>query len=129
MPAGTLNLEGALRIEQGASYRLGVAWRDTAGVLRDLSTGWTARLQVRLRRQSPTAMLSLTSDPDGGIRLTNGALEPGESHPTNIKIHVSPVRSAELKAERACYDLELALGNEVIRLLEGTVQISANVTR
>lgn len=129
MPAGTLNLEGALRIERGASYWLNIGWKDAAGQLRDLSAGWTARMQVRLRRQSATLLLSLTSDPDGGIRLTDGAPEPGDVTPTNIKVYLSPAQTAELKPERSFYDLVLESGGEVYRLLEGVVHSVPNVTR
>lgn len=102
-----------ITIYQGAKFDLNLVWRDV-----DL-TSYTARMQIRLRKESEDILVSLT---DGdGITLGSTA--------GTISIEISSEDTAALTFRSGVYDLELVSGGEVQRLLEGKVRVSAEVTR
>jgi hypothetical protein len=113
MPAAQYDL----LIEQGATFEQEFIWKDSTGTPIDLST-YTARMKIR-QLKTDTEIVSLTSS--SGITLTSGG---------SITILISATATAALPTCRARYDLELqdALGT-VTRLLQGDVEISAEVTR
>lgn len=109
-----------ITIEQGATYRLDIVWKDNAGAPINL-TGYTARMQVREKVSSETALLDLTSQ-NGGIVL-GGATGA-------IAIVAAATMTDDITAKRGVYDLELvAPGGVVTRLIGGAVTISPEVTR
>jgi hypothetical protein len=70
MPAATFNFTGRHVLEQGASLtrtlkltKKGVVWN---------LTGYTAKLQVKNDYSSDTSIITLTSEPDGGL-VVDGA--------------------------------------------------------
>ena len=89
-------------IEQGATTDFEVQYKDSSGSPVDLSL-YHARMQIREDFGGTLiANLSSSLDTDGtGLNLT---------------------------FEEAKYDLELVTGSTVIRLLEGKVKLSKNVT-
>jgi hypothetical protein len=92
-------------------------------------------MQIRPSVTSPTVYLSLSSslNPDGtGINFSgsNGSTTPTSG---SIGIYISSCTSSMLNFDQAFYDLEIYTGSGncpyVIRLLEGQVKLSREVTR
>jgi hypothetical protein len=118
-------------IEQGATTNFQINWTDDAGAPIDL-TGYQARMQVRPAIESSDIILSLSSslsDTCGtGIHLSgSNDITPLQSG--SIGIYISAQSSSLLNFNEAFYDLELIKGCEVLRLVEGKVKLSKNVTR
>ena len=67
MSAGVYNIE----IEQGGDYALAVTYKDSAGLVFDLSSGYTATMNIKESYLDSTAIDSLTTS-TGEITLTNG---------------------------------------------------------
>lgn len=85
----------------------------------DLTT-YTARMQVREKHTSKTAVVSLTTE-NGGIAL-------GDDEGT-IDLYISDENTANISAKDYVYDLELISSGEVYRLLEGKFIVTPEVTR
>lgn len=110
----------SFKIEQGATFYQPLVWKDGDGDVVNL-TGYTARMQVRKTLKADTPILTLTTE-DGRITL-GGALG-------TILLEVSATDTAELTACCGVYDLELqSIDGNVVRLLEGEIEISKEVTR
>jgi tRNA threonylcarbamoyladenosine modification (KEOPS) complex Pcc1 subunit len=108
------------KIEQGATFYQPLVWKDGNGALVNL-TGYTARMQIRKTVKSDTTILSLTTE--------NGRITLGGAAGT-ILLQVSATDTAALVACCGVYDLELQASNgNVVRLLEGEIEISKEVTR
>lgn len=115
MSAGILNLV----IEQGATFRRVLTW-SIAGVAVNL-TGYTARMQVRADYDA-APILSLTSDPGGGITLGGSA--------GTITVLASASLTAALTPGAYLYDLELeSADGTVTRLLKGQATVDPEVTK
>jgi hypothetical protein len=83
-------------------------------------TGWTARMQVRERYESDSALVSLVSG--SGITLGGTA--------GTIAISINAVTTAGFPSGTHVYDLELInTTGEVTRLLEGKFTVTPEVTR
>ena len=67
MSAGVYNIE----IEQGGDYALAVTYKDSAGLVFDLTSGYTALMNIKESYLDATAIDSLTTT-SGEITLTNG---------------------------------------------------------
>tara|TARA_R110000803_G_C11891797_1_gene311030 strand:- start:301 stop:888 length:588 start_codon:yes stop_codon:yes gene_type:complete len=67
MSAGVYNIE----IEQGGDYALAVTYKDSAGLVFDLSTGYTAKMNIKESYLDATTIDSLTTA-TGEIVLTSG---------------------------------------------------------
>ena len=115
-----------LYIEQGATYKLAVKMKHADGTPFDL-TDWTIqRGQIRKTRRSDTVVKSFT------ITVENAA--QGE-----MTVSLSAEDSASIPAgetvsdprSKYVYDIEIENGvtGEVMRILEGFVYISPEVTR
>ena len=105
-------------IEQGATFNLLMTWKiDNVAVN---LTGYTARLQARIDVDETETILSLTTG--AGITL-GGALG-------TISLDQTATQTALLPKGEYVYDLELqSSGGIVTRLLQGELNISAEVTR
>lgn len=116
MPAANYDI----LIEQGATFRLNLTWRDANGVLVDL-TNWSARMQIRESINDAEAVVDLSS-PSAGIVLGGTA--------GTITVTIPAAQTAALAIRRGVYDLEVqdSAGN-VTRLLQGAVEVSPEVTR
>lgn len=114
MAAGELNLA----VEQGTTFSQTLTWK-IDGTAVNL-TGYTARMQARDDVTSTTTILSLTQ----GAGLTLGGVAG------TIIIALTATQTAALVAGNYVYDLELASsGGVVTRLVQGTLAVSAEVTR
>jgi hypothetical protein len=67
MSAGVYNIE----IEQGGDYALAVTYKDSAGLVFDLSSGYTATMNIKESYLDASAIDSLTTS-TGEITLTSG---------------------------------------------------------
>lgn len=125
MPAGRYNII----IEQGATFELELQYKDSNSVPIDL-TGYSGRMQIRPSIGSPTSYLCLSSslNSDGtGLNFSgsNGSTPPSSG---SIGIYISAVTSSLLTFDQGVYDLEIASGSFVSRILQGNVQLSKEVT-
>lgn len=119
MTAGTHDIT----IEIGASFEMTAVYK-LNGVVQDI-TGWDARMQVRKRQKSTAALLDW-SVTDGQITI-DGALG-------KVIIAVNAVEPGVTTfPPYGEYDLEIESparsGGKVVRLLEGSVDFSGEVTR
>ena len=106
-------------IEQGATFNLVMTWK-IDGVAVNL-TGYTARLQARVDVADTSTVLSMTTA-GGGITLGGAA--------GTITLDQTATQTTALSVGSFVYDLELiSSANVVIRLLQGELVISAEVTR
>jgi hypothetical protein len=105
-------------IEQGATFNLLMTWKiDNVAVN---LTGYTARLQARIDVDETETILSLTT----GAGITLGGVAG------TITLNQSAAQTAVLPKGSYVYDLELqSSGGIVTRLLQGELNISAEVTR
>lgn len=102
---------------QGATWDYQLVWK-TAGTPVDL-TNYTARLQARATYATGTAVLSLTN----GTGITLGGTAG------TITLSASATTTAAIPAAQYVYDLELVNGSTVTRLVQGYLNVSAEVTR
>jgi len=105
-------------IEQGATFNLLMTWKiDNVAVN---LIGYTARLQARIDVDETETILSLTTG--AGITLGGAA--------GTITLNQTATQTALLPKGEYVYDLELqSSGGIVTRLLQGELNISAEVTR
>jgi hypothetical protein len=116
MTAGIYNFT----IDQGAQYTTQIIWADSSGNPIDL-TGYTASMQLREQAASADpAALTLTSS-NGGITITPVAGE--------MDILMTTAQTGALDARFYVYDLEIALGGVVTRIIQGQITVSAQVTQ
>jgi hypothetical protein len=109
-----------ITIEQGATFRLNLVWRDADNNPVDL-TGYVARMQVRSSYSDPEVQLNLSTE--------NGAIVLGDTLGT-ITITGSATSTDDIKVRAGVYDVEVqASDGTVTRLVQGKVRISPEVTR
>ena len=117
MSAAKINLPV---IEQGATYRHTLYWKDVDGLPIDL-TVCTVKMQIRATVDSSAVICEL-STVNGRLILT--AIEG------KIELVVSSSITRVLKPMTAVYDLEVTFPTgDVVRLIEGSVVVKAEVTR
>ena len=110
-----------LIIEQGATYTQTFTYETAAGVPINL-TAYTAAMQIRESVES-TAVLATSSGTSPSITLTLGGSAG------TIIVTMTATVTAAFAFDTAVYDLELTTGTTVLRLLEGEVKLSKEVTR
>lgn len=109
-------------IEQGATFKLNLRWKDSEGQGIDL-WGYEARMQIRKSSQAETVELELTSD-GSDESITFG------SDYGFINIEIDAARTTDLDIRRGVYDLELISPyGDVTRLIQGAVTVSPEVTK
>jgi hypothetical protein len=121
-------------IEQGATLQFEIQYKDSNNIPVDLSS-YNGRLQVRPTVGSSDVYLTLSStlqSDNTGLNFSgsNGSTPLSSG---SIGIYVSAVTSSNLDFNTAHYDLEIYSGSGdsqyVVRLLEGKVNLSKEVTR
>ena len=117
-------------LEEGATLNLQIDWSDGDGNPVDL-TDYHSRMQIRPSVESSTILLSLSSslDVDGTGIILSGSNGTTPLSSGSIAIYISAAASEGLDFNDAYYDLEMVKNDFVVRLLEGRVKLSKNVTR
>jgi hypothetical protein len=110
-------------IEQGATFQKIITWKDSSGTAINL-TGYIARMQFRSQPTSDTVLFEATTE--------NGRIALGGAAGT-VTITITATLTAGFDFGCAVYDLELQSSSQsgavVTRLLEGSVNVSKEVTR
>lgn len=108
-----------IEIEQGATFQKLARLRDAAGELIDL-TDYTAKMQIRLKKESAAAVISL--DETDGLTLGGAA--------GTIQIEIPAASTAELTKRNYVYDLFITSEAGIAtKVLEGNVCLDFSVTR
>lgn len=117
MSAGRYNFA----IEQGATFRRVFTWflDEAMSEEQDLTSGWTASLQIR--DESGAVVLAL-ADGDG---LTLGSISPGA---IECRIEASDTAALARTTNPHVYDLLMHDGATAVRLVQGAVVVSPQVT-
>jgi hypothetical protein len=103
-----------LVIDQGSTYSSNVVLTDDYGDPRDL-TGYTANSQIRKWYTSSNATASFTTS----INTAAGV----------ITLNLTANQTSSIEAGRYVYDVEIANGSVVTRVVEGIVTVTPQVTR
>jgi len=115
--AATLDLPD---IEKGSTYEHTIFWKDKLKQPINL-TGVSARMQIRETVESPIIVLEL-STANGGLAITPLL--------GKIDFYISPTTTTALIGGEGVYDLELTfVGGKIVRLIEGSISFSPEVTR
>ena len=115
MSAGKENLT----IDQGADWYINFTYQDSNGAAINL-TGYTAALQLRSNVSDAIPALSLATG--SGITITGAT--------GLIAVHATATQTGAISAGYYYYDLEItSASNIVTRLIEGRIQLVAQVTR
>jgi hypothetical protein len=117
-------------IEQGSTLNLELQYKDANGNPIDL-TNYSGQMQIRPTVASSTVYITLSSSLQADGTGLNFSGSNGITPPTSgsIGIYISAASSSALNFDQAVYDLEIASGSFVSRILEGQVKLSLNVTR
>lgn len=120
-------------IEQGTTVNFEIQYKDSNSTPVDL-TGYSGRMQFRPTVTSNTVYLTLSSSLQSDGTGLNFSGSNGTTPPTSgsIGIYISSCTSSLLSFDTAYYDLEIYSGSScpyTIRLLEGQVKLSKEVTR
>ena len=112
-------------IEQGATLDLELLYKDSTNTPIDVSL-YNGKLQIKsdYADNSPTTYLTLSNPVSSGtgIDFTNGSSGV-------IGIKISSTNTSTLTFDTAVYDFEITDTNGIVtRLLQGTVQLSKQVT-
>ena len=109
-----------LKIEQGADFNLPMLLKNGDGSVMDL-TNYTARMHIRRYVFDEEFLIELTT---ANARLVFSIVTG------TLTIRLTAAETAALTECHGVYDLELVHnGGNVIRLIEGSVVISPEVTR
>ena len=109
-------------IEQGATFCETVAYKTEADQPIDL-TGYSARMQIRKQKLSEDVLFELTTDPDKGITID------GKKGLITLLITADETENFNASGFYGVYDLELVADDVVIRLIEGNIYVSSEVTK
>jgi len=103
-----------LLLDQGADFAVTVYFNQEGGDPKDL-TGWSARSQLRKSYYSSTATTITANISDA----SNG----------EITLSLTANATANIKAGRYVYDLEVANAGSVLRVIEGIITVMPEVTK
>jgi len=108
-------------IDQGADWYINFTYKNPNGTAINL-TGYSAALQIRTSPLAATAVLTLLT-PDQGISITGAT--------GLIECHATAEQTALITNGKYAYDIEITAPSTgvVTRLVQGTVQVSPQVTR
>lgn len=148
MPAG----EYDILAEQGATYTLGLTYKDSTNTVIDLAS-YTARMQVRRSVNDDQMLLFLTGATASGS-LTGGG-STGEfsasgsftgisgvgsvrvntsstgatGYTGGVYVSIDATSMANIPAGKHRYDIELVAGSTVTKLLKGVFEVTPEVTK
>lgn len=114
MAAATYNTT----IDQGADWYINFTYENPNGTPVNI-TGYTAALQVRTSPLAKTTVLSLTTG--AGITITGAT--------GLIACHATAAQTTAITDGKYAYDLEITGSGIVTRIIQGTIQVSPQVTR
>lgn len=122
-------------IEQGATLDLEIVYKDSSGTPVNLS-GYTAAMQIRDTTGGTTLHATLTSSFGDIYSKTSGSafLSLSGSNLTtsqtsgSIGVYIGHTVTNAFTFNEGYYDLELTNGQTRVRLLEGKVQVTKQVT-
>lgn len=119
MPAAKLDLSV---IEKGATWReRQITWTQQDGATPVNLSGCTARMHLRRQAAAPDVLCELTTD---NARIALGGVAG------TIDLYIDAQTTSQLPGRSAVYDLEIAFpSGDVVRVLEGVAEFSAEVTR
>ena len=119
-------------IEQGSTLNFELQYKNSSGSAIDLS-GYGGKMQIKSNYadNSPTIYLTLSSSlqADGTGLNFSGSNGSTPTASGSIGVFISAATSSLLTFDTALYDLEIASGSIVTRILEGQVKLSKEVTR
>lgn len=119
-------------IEQGVTTTLEFQYKDADGNPIDL-TGYSGRMQIKsdFADNTPTTYATISSSLYADGTGLNFSGSNGTTPPTSgsVGLYISAASSSAFTFDSAKYDLEIYSGSLVIRLVEGTIKISKEVTR
>jgi hypothetical protein len=125
-------------IEQGATYRFGIEYTDASGSYIDLQ-GYDAKMQIRSdyadntkNKLFATLPLITSSQAQTGSYLAfsgSGGTGSAAAISGAVLVYLHADTTTHFNFEEAVYDIELYSGDEVYRLLEGTILNRKEVTR
>ena len=113
MSAGYTNL----KIESGSTFNISIQLTGQDGEIADLTDYNLASCKIRKSYYSDFNVYDLHV-------LVN---EPRSSG--TITLYATPLETSAFKYGRYVYDLELSNGTDIIRVLEGIVEVRPNATR
>ena len=106
-------------IDQGADWYITFIYEQPDGTPVNI-TNYTAALQVRTSPLARTAVLTLTNT--SGITITGNT--------GTIACHATNAQTAAILNGKYAYDLEITSPQNVVtRLVQGTIEVSPQVTR
>jgi len=119
-------------IEQGSTLNFELQYKNSSGSAINLS-GYGGKMQIKSNYadNSPTIYLTLSSSlqADGTGLNFSGSNGSTPTASGSIGVFISAATSSLLTFDTALYDLEIASGSIVTRILEGQVKLSKEVTR
>lgn len=119
-------------IEQGSTLDFEIQYKDPNSLPVNL-TGFSGKMQIRsnFADNSPTTYITLSSSLAADGTGLNFSGSNGTTPPTSgsIGIYISATSSSAFSFQTARYDLEIASGDTVTRILEGQITLSKEVTR
>ena len=119
-------------IEQGSTLNFELQYKNSTGSAINLS-GYSGKMQIKSNYadNSPTIYLTLSSSlqADGTGLNFSGSNGSTPTASGSIGVFISAATSSLLTFDTALYDLEIASGSIVTRILEGQVKLSKEVTR
>ena len=121
-------------IEQGATTDFEIKWTDSAGSMVDLA-GYTGTMQIK-SSAGGSVYATLSSSLSGTQTKASGSqfLSMSGSNLTtavvsgSIGVYIGHDVTDSLTFTEAVYDLEMAKGESKIRLLQGKVKLSKEIT-
>ena len=119
MSAGTYDFS----IEQGTTFTLNLSYKNSAGSVIDLSSGYTAKMKIK---DSPDGeVIASTESADSPKNTISIALASASN---NIVVTIASSATSAFTFESAVYDLQLVSGSVTERVIEGRVKLAKSVT-
>ena len=112
-----------ITIEQGATLTVNLSYKNSAGAVLDLSSGYTSRMKIR--ESTGGSIIASTESGDSPKNTLSIALAASGN---NIIVTMTAANTATLDFDNAVYDLELVAGLVIDRIIEGRAFLSKEIT-